>query len=138
MTEKEERRVKRAAKKQLKKLPTGLLIGLALCLVVGMAAGALAFSLLLRGDGMTLNGDAKIELAVGEEFTYRDEGVCAKAFGRDISDRVEIQTNLIQNEDGSYTVDTSVPGEYYILYRTESMRFGGVFQRVRLITVGGE
>lgn len=67
-----------------------------------------------------LLGDQNVELRLCEY--YEDEGVEATRFGKDVSDEVEITSDL----------DTQVPGEYTIIYSLAYMEVS------RNITVGTE
>ena len=71
-------------------------------------------------------------LTIGEN--YYDEGCKVVSFGRDISDEVEIETDLIINSDGSLTGDDTKT--YYILYKSNDIKYGKVFTvtKIRLIT----
>ena len=66
--------------------------------------------------------------------SYFDEGVKVVSFGRDISDSVYVETDLKQNQDGSYYADEV--GTYYIIYKTDDIKYGKIFtvERIRLIT----
>ena len=70
-------------------------------------------------------------LTLGE--TYIDESIHAVSFGRDVSDKVYIETNLQINQDGEYYADEI--GTYYIVYKVKDFKYDKLFkiQRIRLI-----
>ena len=111
----------------------------ALALVAGLLVGA-ALVPVLAGDnsGIFLNGEKRVVLSVGESYTYVDEGVRFTYFGIDCTGYVEISTNLTKNADGSYTVDTSEEGVYYIAYTSTHPLFESGVRLVRTFVVGGD
>ena len=130
-------KAKRKAKSKVKKIHLATIIISILCLAIGVFAGAFAYSFISADDGFYLKGDKEYTVPMGTSFTYYDEGAKVISFGQDISDRVRVETNLREVDDGEYTVDTSVPGDYYIIYRVDSIKYGEIM-RVRTITVKGE
>ena len=111
----------------------------ALALVVGLLVGAALVPALAGEDsGIFLNGQKRIEIPLGEAYTYVDEGVRFSYFGIDLGASVEISTNLTKNGDGSYTVDTSEAGVYYIAYTSTHPIFESGVRLVRTFVVGGE
>ena len=72
-----------------------------------------------------------------ESFVYNDRGATVIEFGKDISDKVTVETNMQDLGGGKYTADTTVPGKYYIKYTVESHKYGEVC-RIRTFVVGGE
>ncbi|MBQ7384478.1 MAG: hypothetical protein IJV72_06780 [Clostridia bacterium] len=131
------RKVKSKARSKAKKIHPATYIIALLCLALGIGAGVGACALVCRNDCFKLKGDKSYTVSVGTPIAYKDEGVKIISFGQDISDKVEIKTNLTQNDDGSYNVDTSEPCEYYIIYTVDSVKYGEI-QRVRTITVKGD
>ena len=131
-------KAKRKAKSKIKRIhPLSFVIWI-LCLALGAGLGVGAYRVLCSNDRFELRGDKSYVLPIGGEVTYKDKGVEIISFGRDISDRVEIETNLTEtDEDGVYKIDTSQGGEYYIIYTVDSVKYGEI-QRVRTITVKGE
>ena len=121
--------------KALKKLHPGYVAVIAICLIIGVAAGAFFARTITAGDGFTLNGTKENTVSVGEKLEYTDEGVKCVSMGKDLSDKVEIKTNMTVSEDGkTYTGDTSAEGEYYITYTITEGRYAGL-SRVRIFTV---
>ncbi len=131
---------KRAVKKEVRRQhPATLLIPL-LFLLLGLAVGYFAIGILAKPtDGLTLSGESTITVPLGTDYTYREEGYRLSCLGFDATDAVSVSTNLEKNADGSYTIDTSVPGKYYIAYTSEHPLFYNGLRRVRSFTVlGGE
>ncbi len=111
----------------------------ALCLVIGLLVGAALVPVFAgENSGIALVGEKKVTVAVGEDFAYVDEGVQFFYFGIDLSEHVEITTNMTKNADGSYTVDTSEAGVYYIAYTSTHPLFERDVRLVRTFTVGGD
>ena len=111
----------------------------ALMLVVGLLIGAaLVPALAGENSGIALVGEKKVSVAIGEDFRYVDEGVSFFYFGIDLSEHVAVSTNLQRNADGSYTVDTSEAGVYYIAYTSTHPLFERDVRLVRTFTVGGD
>jgi len=109
--------------------------------LIGVAIGASVCWTLTRDDCFVIIGNDEITLtlrAEGEEInsrnSYTDEGVKVVSFGRDVSDKVYIKTDLKRNEDGSFTADEI--GTYYIIYKVDDIKYDKIFtvQRIRLIT----
>ena len=113
--------------------------------LVGVAIGAGVCWYVCQDDCFTIIGKEEftmpmstIEYVNGEAIevptSYFDEGVKVVSFGRDISNEVYVETDLKKNEDGSYYADEV--GTYYIIYKTDDIKYGKVFtvERIRLIT----
>ena len=119
--------------KQLKKVSPLTLFLAVVLLVVGAVGGFFGFKYLMKNDCFELIGKDEITLTLDE--TYIDEGVKVIAFGKDDSDKVEIETNLTRNEDGSYSATNKEEGTYYIIYRVSNLKYGTIFkvQKIRLV-----
>ena len=65
----------------------------------------------------------ELTLSLNEEFT--DPGVNVVSFGKNLKDRVSVDSNL----------DTTKEGEYTIIYTVKSLKYKNI-KRVRYITVG--
>lgn len=112
-----------------------------LVLVLSIALGAGAFFIVSKDDCFTLNGaqEITVEMNLSEdesEFygTYVDtDKVKVIEFGKDISNKVTVETDMTVNTDGSYSV-TDV-GTYYIKYKVDSIKYGKIFtiEKIRLI-----
>lgn len=109
--------------------------------IIGCVIGAVSCYFVCRDDYFTMIGRDEITLTLKEEGqdinssnAYYDEGVDVVSFGRDVSDKVYIETDLKQNEDGSYYADEI--GTYYIIYKVDDIKYGKIFtvKRIRLIT----
>ena len=126
------------ASKKKNKL-SGALILPALMLVIGLLVGAALVPALAGEDsGISLVGKKEIKIAIGESYSYVDEGVRFTYFGIDCSDYVEITTTLIKNADGSYGVNTTEAGVYYIAYTSTHPLFEKEVRLVRTFVVGGD
>ena len=135
-TSKVKRKVKSRAKRKVKRLHPMTFVICFLALALGVGAGIGGYILISSNDCVELIGDSNYTVVVGTPFVYEDEGVKAISFGGDISDKVSVETNLTELDDGEYTVDTSRIGEYYIIYTVDSVKYGEI-QRVRTINVKG-
>ena len=131
------RKVKSSAKRKAKGVHPLTWVIAVLALIIGVGAGIGAYSFISRDDCFKLKGDAEYTVPVGADITYVDEGVRIISFGKDISSEVNVRTNLKKISSGKYAVDTSEPGEYYMIYTVDDAKYGNI-QRVRTITVKGE
>ena len=133
------RKTKQTAKKKVRRIhPLSFVVWiLALGLGIGIGAGACMF--ICRNDGFELIGKKEIIVPVeeGKTYDYTDKGVKVISFGRDVSKRVQVSTNMTEVEDGVYSFDASKEGLYYLIYTIDDPRFGEI-KRIRTITVGGD
>ena len=136
------RRTKNKIKKEISeassKVGVGGMIAIILTLIIAVACGVFAEKLITKSDCFLLVGNKDIEIELGtadSTYTYTEEGVKVISFGKDISDKITITTNMIDNNDGTYTIDTSEEGDYYIMYTVDSLKYGKI-KRVRTFTVG--
>lgn len=120
------------SKKSGSKLTKSLGILAVVFLIIGVCLGIGTGFYLCRNDCFEIIGSDELTLTIGEN--YYDEGCKVVSFGRDISDEVEIETDLIINSDGSLTGDDTKT--YYILYKSNDIKYGKVFTvtKIRLIT----
>ncbi|MGM9681954.1 MAG: hypothetical protein ACI3XR_10685 [Eubacteriales bacterium] len=123
----------RAVKKQVRKLSFGSIVLCLILLVTGVVIGETAYHMLTAADAFELVGEKTVTVKVGENFSYTDEGIQAVKFGVDYSDRVVVETNL-KKVGNSYTMDTSQPGRYYMIYRVDEEGFENL-QKVRIFEV---
>ena len=132
------KKAKSSAKRKLGKLHPATVAICILALALGICAGVGGYILLCAEDCFVLNGEKNYTLSVGDEpLIYVDQGVKIIEFGKDISEQAEISsTNMTETENGKYVINTSVPGEYYIIYTVDSPKYQNI-QRVRTITVTG-
>lgn len=126
------KRTTKKIKKNMKKLSAGTIFLLMVVLVVGAVGGFFGCKYLTRNDCFILNGQDEITLQLNE--TYKDEGAKVIAFGIDDSSKIEIETNLTKNEDGTYSANEV--GTYYITYKAKNLKYGTIFkvQKIRLLT----
>lgn len=94
---------------------------------------------LTRNDCFEILGQDEIELVASEK--YFDEGVKVIEFGKDKSDKVEIETDLEINADGSFSPQTDNDGNpvlktYYIIYKVDTFKLSKLanVERIRLIS----
>ena len=126
---------KKKAKQALRKIHAGYIIIMAVCLTVGAIAGSLYAGKVIAKDTFILNGEREHSVTVGDELSYTDEGILCISEGKDLSDKIEIRTNMTRSEDGkTYTGDTSAEKEYYIEYTVTEGRYEGL-SRTRIFTV---
>ncbi|MBE7076391.1 MAG: hypothetical protein E7374_00675 [Clostridiales bacterium] len=118
--------------KKLKKLGFGTVCLILFVLAVGVAGGFFGVKFLTRNDCFEIVGNDELTLTLDK--TYEDTGVKIVAFGKDESDKVEIETNLEKHEDGTYSADSE--GTYYIQYTATNLKYGKIFKikKIRLIT----
>ena len=103
-------------KKALKKAHKAYIVIVAVALVIGLAGGYFAASVVCGNDCFELNGQKETTVKPGDEIKYTDEGIKYVSYGKDLSVAYTVTTNLTADGDGSYTGDTSEETEYYIIY----------------------
>ena len=125
------KRKQNKAKKQLKKLSVGAVLIAVFMLALGAVGGFFTIKVLSKNDCFILNGKDEITLQIGEKYT--DEGAKVIAFGKEDSSKIKIETNLIKNEDGTYSANEE--GTYYMIYTVDDFKYGSLFkiQKIRLI-----
>ncbi|MBE6556645.1 MAG: DUF5011 domain-containing protein [Ruminococcaceae bacterium] len=129
------RKVRSKAKRTAKSIHALSYVIWVLALAVGVFAGILASKLMTANDEFRVIGSKEYVLYVGDENRYfRDQGVSVIDYGRDYSDKVTVSSNIEQEADGAYRIDTTKPGRYYIEYRVNSPRYKNV-SRIRTFTV---
>lgn len=133
------RKVKKDVKSASKKLSFGGSIAILLCFGIAVVGGIFAERIITKNDCFVLSGDKEIVLDVEKDstYTYVDQGYKVISFGKDISSKVEIKTNMNKADDGSYTIDLSTEGDYYMIYTVDSPKYGKI-KRVRTFTVGAD
>ena len=141
---KSKNKIKRQAKKELKstakRISVGGMIAIVLTLIVSVITGVFVERLITKNDCFVLMGQKEFVIELGAEgstYTYTEEGFSIISFGKDLSDKVSIKTNMTNNNDGTYTIDTSEEGDYYIIYTVDSLKYGKI-KRVRTFAVGAE
>ena len=134
------KKAQKQLKKKLKKIhPVTKAIAI-LFLVIGIAGGALFSLHSFKNDRFLLKGEASFSIDVGEVYTYTEQGVDAVCFGRDVSDKLTVETDLEKDADGNYIIPTDKAGVYTITYTVDCLKFGekapnGVIKRIRVFTV---
>lgn len=136
------RKVKKSAKKAWKKMHPATVFVAVLCLVIGIAAGGIYAVHVSKNDRFQLIGESAYSVDAGTSFTYREEGVEAVCFGRDVSGKVHVETTLQKDAAGNYIIPTDKEGVYTITYTVDAFKFGedapnGVVKRIRTFTVSG-
>ena len=130
----------RSTARKIKKIGFKAVLIILMVMIVGGAIGAGACYFVCRNDCFEIIGAEHVERVLKSEDKqltdkniYIDEGVKVVSFGRDVSDKVYIETDLIKNDDGSYTA--TEPGTHYIVYKVDDIKYGKIFtiQRIRLI-----
>lgn len=123
-------------KKLLKKIPTAIKILGVVLFVVGGLLGSFVGARICKNDTFELLPyDSKF--TIGCEANLTIPGVKLISYGRDISDKVQLEVSegLVQNEDGTFTIeDTSQENVYYIIYTTKDIKFSKI-QKIRYIYV---
>ncbi len=130
-------KAKSALRKKVRKSPLTYIIP-ALFLVLGAALGYFLTPVLATGSGIAVVGDKTVAIPLNVTYTYRDEGVRFTYFGIDCRDYVKVTSNIERSSDGSYVLDTSAPGTYYIAYTSTHPLFESGVRVVRTFVVGGE
>ena len=122
----------RRANKAIKKIGVGAILISVVVLAFGAVGGYFGVKFLTKDDCFVLNGKEEITLQVGEK--YVDDGANVVAFGKNISNKVEIETDLTKNEDGTYS--STEEGTYYMIYTVDHFKYNSIFkiQKIRLIT----
>ena len=116
---------KKQIQREIKKVNPITIIFVVLFAVIGVGAGFGVALYLTKDDVFALNGDTEITLQVGED--YVEQGAKAIAFGKDISENIEIIGE----------VDTSVEGRYVLKYKVKSFRYTN-YVLYRLVIVEAE
>ena len=107
-------------------------------LFIGVVIGYLGGEYICQNDTFVLVGEKNCVVTLGApDFVYEEEGVKIIEFGKDISGEACVETNMTSLGDGKYTVDTTVPGRYYIKYTVDSQRYKEIC-RIRAFSVGGD
>ena len=127
-------RAGKTVKKELGKIhPLTFAIPL-IFLIIGVVLGYVGGSVLMKEDEFSLLGEKSITVFVGDSFSYTDEGFTCIALGKNISDKVKVESNMTLTE-GVYTVNTAEEGRYYISYTCEDSLFFSGVRLVRTVTV---
>ena len=137
ITKKQKKKIKKNVKSTAKRFSTGGIVALVMCFLIGLGGGVFSVFFMTKNDTFTLSGDKKFEYVIGDNdgtVIYTEAGYSVVSFGKNLTDMVKIDTNLEKDNSGNYIIDTSVEGEYYIIYTVDSLKYGKI-QRVRSFTV---
>ncbi len=117
-------------KSTIKKTPVGLLVCTLVMLFLSVFAGGVIGHFLTKNDCFELIGEEEVSLRVGE--VYVDQGAKVIAFNKDVSNKLNISTNLKLTEAG-YSADEV--GTYYIVYTVNHFKYNSIFKikKVRLV-----
>ena len=136
-----EKRARRKAKSKVKKIHTATKVIAVLCLAVGLALGAVVCLAMSKKDHFTLKGETRVSIDAGTTYTYEEQGVEAICFGRDVSNKlnVEVSEGITTDANGNYVIPAE-EGVYTITYTVDCLKFGenapnGVIKRIRVFTV---
>ena len=122
-------------KKFTKKVGTLTIVLAVAFLALGAGAGYFAISTITQNDKIQVLGQTEIVYQVqGGTTTYIDDGILAIVWGQNISDSVQIDDSTLTGTNGTYEIDLSKPGDYYIKYTISHFSFGTVV-KYRTITV---
>ena len=111
-------------KKKIKKTHKTTLIVALIVFILAIGGGVGVSYYMTKDDRFELNGSKEITLALNE--TYEELGATVISLGQNLSDKVTI----------SGSVDTTQEGEYALIYRVDSIKYGS-YQLVRIVKVGG-
>jgi hypothetical protein len=135
------KRARRKAKSKIKKLHTATKVIAVLSLVVGLLIGAAVCLVMSKNDRFILKGDAQFSIDAGTAYTYKEQGVEAICFGRDVSNtlKVTLSEGITTDASGNYVIPAE-EGVYTITYTVNSLKFNGKLggeriQRIRVFTV---
>ena len=122
----------KTAKSTAKSFSKSTTVIIVLFLIIGIGLGIGAGFYISRNDCFEIIGADELTLTIGEN--YYDEGCKVISLGKDVSNDIEIETDLTINLDGSLTGDETKT--YYILYKSNDIKYGKIFTvtKIRLIT----
>ncbi len=100
--------------------------------ILSLALGVGACFFLNRNDEFEMLGEEYVTLEIGEG--YADEGVKIVEFGRDISDKAQVETSM-RYENGKYYAEGEETA-YYISYTVNTLKFGKIYpvKKIRIVT----
>ena len=131
------RKTRSYAKRKVRKLNGWTIFFCILALIAGLAVGVYGYDFVCSDDCFVVLGEKENAVELNTvNFTYYDDGVRIVEFGRNISDNVVVETNMTKLGNGAYTVNTTVPGRYYIKYAVDSPKYEKV-TKIRTFVVGG-
>ena len=110
---------------EIKKTHKATIILVLVFIILGVGAGLGTTYYLTKDDVFKINGETEITINLND--VYEENGATAIAFGKDVSDSVEI----------SGEVDTTTEGKYIITYTIKHIRFLN-HKLYKLVNVVGE
>lgn len=135
-TKKQQRETKKALKSLSLKI---VLISLGLLLLFLAVSGTSCY-LLTKDDCFTLMGNKDVVIDIEKDSVYIEDGYKVIEFGKDVSDKVTIETNMRITEEGFYApqideLGNPIIGQYYIIYHAETFKYSkfATIERVRFV-----
>ena len=129
------KKIQKTAKKVVKNTHKITIICAIVFLILGLGVGILPCYFMTKNDTFELIGEKEYTIAVGEDFSYTEEGVIVKALGQDLSSKVVTSTNIANvNLESVYTIDTTKEGKYYIEYTVDCHKYKNI-KRYRVFNV---
>jgi len=112
------------------------------CLIVlfgAISAGTCYF--LTKDDCFKLKGEIDVVINLENATSYTEAGYEVVEFGKDVSDEVVVETNMLVDENGNYTprydeIGNPIIGKYYIIYKTTTFKYSkfSTVERIRFVT----
>lgn len=102
--------MKRGIKKAIKKSNKTLLFVFLLFLIIGIISGYIATKIITKNDTFELIGNKSITLNLNQE--YVEQGVKVISYGKDLKERVKIESDLDLTKEGEYTIVYTIKDSY--------------------------
>ena len=138
-TKRQRQKQEREIKKTFKLFGVKGIITLVIIILLFATIGVGATMFLTRNDCFDIIGKDEIELQANE--SYFDTGVKVVEFGKDCQNKVVIETNMVQNADGSFSPqldsdNNPVLKTYYIIYKVKTFKLSklATIERIRLVS----
>lgn len=139
ITKRQQQQKEREIKKTVKFFGVKGIVALLIIIALFACIGAGSCFVLTRNDCFEIIGQDEIELQANE--VYFDQGVKVVEFGKDCQDKVIVETDMLQNADGSYSPqldndNNPVLKTYYIIYKVKTFKLSklATVERIRLIS----
>ena len=133
------KREKNKVKKTVKSFGAKSICLFVIVCLLGVALGAGLTYVISKNDDFLLLGEDEIWLTTDEK--YYEDGYKVINFGIDMTDKVEIETDLAINSDGSFSPKLddegiALTGTYFIKYKAKTFKYSilSSVERIRLIT----
>lgn len=126
------KKTSKTGKKVVKSLGAKSLLLAFVFVLFGALLGAGTWWFVCKNDCFEIVGSDNISCELGT--SYEDKGVKIVAFGKDETDSVSVDTNLIIDSEGHFKANEE--GTYYIKYTSSCIKYGKIFkvEKVRLVT----